>query len=299
MTESEAKALADLNERLRQNPNDAWMLAQRGEIYRLSGCYTKALMDFNDALARQPNYAWALAHRGETYCLMGAYGDALTDFDQAIALRPTYTWAAAHRGVLFRLMGRYSAALADFDHAFALKPDYTWVITQRGNTYMRQKRYTEALADLDRVVALDETFIPHWRGERGLILNAMGRYGETVVCCEQALQKHKKDHIALYSLVVARHLWQGSVAAQAEREQTRKLLQAILQTALPGDVQAGALYRLSGLAALEGQREQALTYLQRGISLDHEPRGLAHYDPAWQEMWVDPQFQALIAENGF
>lgn len=245
------ETLANLSRAIAQNPGDAHTLAQRGETYRLIERYPEALADFNRAIDLKPDYAWAMAHRGETYRLLRCYQEALTDFNCTLELRPDQAWALAHRGVIYELMGCYQEALTDFDRAIELEPDYVWSLVHRGNTYIMMRYYEEALTDLDQAIALDKTIISPWPGERGLLLNFMGRYEETIAGCEQGLRENPADHIAMYSLVVAKVRWKGLTNAQAKIAETRTLLQTVLQRAVNIVVRAGTLYRLGGLAALE------------------------------------------------
>jgi tetratricopeptide (TPR) repeat protein len=290
--------LNNFNKMLAQNPNNTWALAHRGYTFGLMKDYEKALTDFNRAVALQPDYVWALAHRGEIYCLLAQYDTALADFDQAVVLQPDYAWALAHRGVVYQVKGHLPAALADFNRAVELKPNYTWAIIQRGNVYMALRQYQNALADVDWIIRLDATLIPYWQGERGLILNAMGRYSETITCCKAALKTNQNDYIARYSLVVAKaHLTDCMAELQEEIHETRTLLQTELQTVTNNALKATILYRLGGLNAIEKKKKQALIKLQAAVSLDNEPKGIALHDPAWLALQNDPHFQSLITVN--
>ena len=65
------------------------------------------------------------------------------------------------------------------------------------------------------------------------------------------------------------------------------------------------LYILGGLAALTGDIDQALDYLQRAIQMQgkvakkYEDRlvDVALHDIAWLDLRDDPRFQAIIAEG--
>lgn len=289
------KTLTHLNRVINHEPSDTKALAHRGEIYHQTKHYQEALADFNRAIELNPNYAWAIAHRGETYRQMACYEEALANFDQAIGLKANYAWAIAHRGVTYRHKGHVylDKALSDLNRAIELAPDYAWAIVQRVNVYVMMRRYEEALADAARAIALDQNIVPHWQAERGLLLNYLGRYAETIVCCEQALHENPNDHNARYSLAVAKACWKGVNEAKTEIDETRVVLQSIVNT---GE-RAVVLYRLGSLAALQGKADQALDYLQEAIFLGGEPREMVHHDPAWSELRDHPRFQLLIADT--
>lgn len=288
----ETERLQTLTTSITQGVADARTFAHRGDIYRCRGQFEEALQDFHQALRLHPGYAWALAHRGETYAAMHDYQAALVDFTQALACQPDYVWALAHRGVVYQRLHRYSESLMDLNNVLALKPDYVWALIHRAHLYALMRRYEEALVDADQVVALDETAVPHWRGERGLLLNYMGRYVETMACCEPGLRQDPADYVTWYSHIVAQVYAHGLEAARMDIEAARRLMQEVVQHT-PTDWEA--LYRLGGLAALEGADAPALDYLTTALRLHNEPRDLAHHDPVWARFRGDPAFEALIS----
>ncbi|MFB2972497.1 tetratricopeptide repeat protein [Aerosakkonema sp. BLCC-F183] len=288
------ETLADMNRRIKQNPDDAKALAHRGENYRLTGQFEAALNDFNRSIELEPDYAWAHAHRGETYRLMKCYEEAIADLSRSLALNPKHAWTLAHRGASYYQLKQYRNALIDINQAIGLQPDYPWALVYRINLYIRMGSYEEALVDFDRAIALDKTIIAHWPGERGLLLSYMGRYAEVISCCEQGLKDNSNDYITLYTLAVVKARFEGRAAAQTEIETTRNVLQAVKDRSK----RAGVVYRLGGLAALEGDWDLALNCLQEAISLDNEPLELARRDVAWLELREHPRFQSLINQEG-
>lgn len=292
------KTLADLARNITENPVDAWAIAHRGQIYSQTQRYEEALTDFHQAIELKPDYIWAIAHRGEIYRLTRCWREALADFDRAITLNRNYIWAIAHRGATYSQMKRSEEALADLNQTIEQKPDYAWALIYRAETYVPRKQYREALADVDQAIELDPTILPHWRGERGLILNYLGRYAETIACCEQALQEDAQDYIARYSLVIGQVCGQGlTEETQAEISDTRAFLKSLLERAIVTETRAALLYRLGGLAALQGEANQALNCLEEAISLDDEPQEQARHDPAWRDLHHHPHFQSLINES--
>lgn len=290
---SDRATLADTNKVIEQNSDSAKALAHRGENHRLTGNFAAALNDFNRSIELQPDYAWAIAHRGDTYRLMKHYEQAIADFDRSLALKPKQAWTLAHRGASYYESKQYSNALADFNQALDLQPDYPWAIVYQINIYVRMERFEEALVGFDRAIALDNTIIPSWPGERGLLLSYMGRYDEVIAVCEQGLKDNPDDYITLYTLAAVKARFKGMAAAQADIETTRNVLQAVNEPSK----RAGVVYRLGGLAALEGDRDLALNCLEEAISLDNEPLELARRDVAWLELREDPRFRSLINDG--
>lgn len=287
--------LAILNQTIEVNPHDVGAIARRGEIYRLMKDYQVSLADFNLAIQQNPAYFWALAHRGETYRLMKCYPEALADFNLAIELNPNYAWAFAHRGATYRFMGKfyYEKALADFSRAIELQPNYAWALAYRARIYDLLRHYEEALVDFDRARALDKTLFEDWQTERGMLHSYCGRYAEAIACCQEALQKNPNNCFALYNIAVFKFRWQGLAEARSDIDIARGALLASINTEARGIV----LYRLGGLAAIEGKTEEALNLLQEAILLTQEAIEFAPHDIAWLELRDRPRFQHLIAHS--
>ena len=67
-------ALNDLNKSLEIEPNNAFALRWRGDVYRLLGQYNNALNDLNKSLKIKSNNAFALKVREEVYRTPGGLG---------------------------------------------------------------------------------------------------------------------------------------------------------------------------------------------------------------------------------
>jgi tetratricopeptide (TPR) repeat protein len=287
------KTLTELEQAIAQNPNDVRAIAHRGETYRLMERYEEALGYFDRAIELKPDYYWAIAHRGETYRLMERYEEALAEFGRAIKLKLNYAWALAHQGVCYYQLKRYQQAWKNFDRAIQLNSDYAWTMIYRSQLYALENRYEEALVDFDRGISLDQNIIPSWHGERGLLLSYLGRYAEAIECCEQGLEKNSKDYITLYTLAIVKARWKGIDAAKIEIDKTRSVLQAIGNPKGRADI----LYRLGGLAALEGKPDEALRFLQEAIWLENEPLELARRDLAWLDLRHNLSFQLILSKT--
>ena len=266
-------------------------LSGKAEEYCSCKRYEEALIKFSQSIEIKPDYAWAIAHRGEVYRQMKCYEKALVDFDRAISLKPDGVWTIAHRGATYFDLKDYPAALSDLDRAIALEKDYAWALIYRANIYVAMKEYETALWDLDRAIAADNRIIPSWQGERGLLLSYMYRYAEAIECCKLGLKENPDDYIAGYTLAVAKARWKGLAEAQSEIAMTRKALEiAVGRDSNKG----GILYRLGGLAAVEGEEKRALTFLQQAVMLDEEARELARHDLAWRDWRDRPQFASCF-----
>jgi tetratricopeptide (TPR) repeat protein len=304
-------ALTNFNRAIELNPRYGWAIAHRGETYRQKGLFPMALTDFNRAIELNGSDIWALAHRGETYSNWGRYRDAVKDFDSAIKLNPKYSWALAHRGAAYRFLGEnhYEQALADLQRSIEVVPTYAWAWAYKFVVYTLMGRYEEALNALIVAITLDNTIITNPSNELGQVFAMRSKYPEAIACYSQALKENPDDFISEYNLAVGKAKWQGLKEAEAEVSKARTLVTGVTDTgnnrnnATDTEKYKAAIYRLGGLAALEGNRDRALQYLREAISLDqnsstnkNDSRERARHDIAWLSLREDEEFKALIAD---
>src|SRR5438105_2835094 len=67
----------------------AMAYANRGRAYLVLGDFAKALADLDEAVRQQPRYAAAYSHRGNAYLASGRTDLALADYTRAIELDPS------------------------------------------------------------------------------------------------------------------------------------------------------------------------------------------------------------------
>jgi tetratricopeptide (TPR) repeat protein len=127
-----AKAMANLNEAIRLNPNVATAYYDRGLTYAKIGDRERALADYTEAIRLDPRHVVALRDRGLIYASVGDLDKALADFNEAIRVNPMYTWAFNSRGYTYQLKGDYDRAMADYNEAIRLDPRYALPLCNRG-----------------------------------------------------------------------------------------------------------------------------------------------------------------------
>jgi tetratricopeptide (TPR) repeat protein len=133
--------------------------SNRGGAYIRKGQYDRAIQDLDQAIRRDPNYAQAFQSRGTAYSLRGQYERAIGDFNQAIQLDPKSAASFYGRGDTYNVQGQYERAIQDFDRAIRLKPDlapifFAATFHERGLAYAGKGQYDRALQDYDQAIRL-------------------------------------------------------------------------------------------------------------------------------------------------
>jgi tetratricopeptide (TPR) repeat protein len=110
-------------------PNDEVLIRRRrGRILNELKQFDKAINELNQAIKLDPQYAAAYANRGYAYGEKGEFDRAIADYTKVIELNPQDARAYANRGYAYREKGEFDRAIADFDKTIALLPKevYGW-----------------------------------------------------------------------------------------------------------------------------------------------------------------------------
>ena len=117
------KAIADANEAIRANPNNAKSYLARGKAYLAGGQIDNALADFDAAVKLDPADAEAYFHRATARQRRELIEQAIDDLTSAIRLRANYAEAYQNRGQLFVQQEEILEALSDFASALKIDPE--------------------------------------------------------------------------------------------------------------------------------------------------------------------------------
>jgi tetratricopeptide (TPR) repeat protein len=148
------KAIADYDQALAINPEDARACCCRGAAWRAKGEYDKAIADFNRALAINPQFASAHNGRGAAWYGKGEYDKALADLNEAIRLKPNEVSAYYGRAMVWYDKGEYDKAMDDCNEAIRLRPKDAGAYGCRGILWRIKGEYNKALADFNQALAI-------------------------------------------------------------------------------------------------------------------------------------------------
>jgi len=123
-TNQDDLALADENQAILYNPNNAQAYNNRGGIYVRKALLGSAILDYTQAIRAKPDYAHAYLNRGDAHFINNELNLAEVDYNQTLQLEPTNVNAYIHRGYVFVTTARYDAAVADLQHAITLNPRF-------------------------------------------------------------------------------------------------------------------------------------------------------------------------------
>jgi hypothetical protein len=160
-----AGALADdptiksLNDKLKENPDDAAALYRRGQVYASKGAYELAIKDFNNSLRLNPKDVEAFNNRCWARTVIGDLQAALKDCNEALRLRPNFVDALDSRGLVNLKSGQNKNAIADFDAALKINPRLTSSLYGRGLAKKRNGSISEGDLDINNAKAMDPNIV--------------------------------------------------------------------------------------------------------------------------------------------
>jgi serine/threonine-protein kinase len=151
------RALADVDEALRLNPqlSDAWML--RATLRVEMGDYRQALADVERCLQIEPPEPLALLTRGNLRAQLGELESALVDFTDFLRQQPRTVLALRARASSYARLHRFEEALADLNEALCVEPSNAAACFERGHIYQNKGCYRAALMDYQKALELGPT----------------------------------------------------------------------------------------------------------------------------------------------
>lgn len=181
------RALADVSEALRLDPENARAVLVRGEIAAARQRHDDALADYQRAVGLDPRDPFPLVSRARGWSERGDFDRAIADLTSAIALAPADARLRARRGWCHARKGDSDKALSDFSEAIRVDPENAYALSRRAAVHLHRKEFEQAMADADAAVRLDPK-MAYARAIRGEIFVAQGKLAEALAEVDESLR---------------------------------------------------------------------------------------------------------------
>jgi tetratricopeptide (TPR) repeat protein len=146
---SVARAITELDRKIRANPNDGAAYYRRGHLFAQQGDFGSAVKDFDEVLRLDPNDAEALNNRCWARAIIGELlQPARRDCDRALEIRPRDLHALDSRGFVNLKMGQHNNAIANYDAALRINPKHASALYGRGIAKLRSGNTTGGNDDI-------------------------------------------------------------------------------------------------------------------------------------------------------
>jgi Flp pilus assembly protein TadD len=227
---------------------------------------------YRKAIGVRPDSAAASTNYGTFLYGQGRYGDAAAQFRRATELQPDFSHGWANLALTLQALGRYDEALAASKKSIEIDPTAAgW--TNLGTLQYSLGKYDEARASYEQAAELAPSDAVMWMnlGDAHRAMNSAGAndaYARAIAVARDALSVNPKD--ARMRSRIAICLAKSGRAAEAQDEIRRAL------EIDPTNPQI--LYRAAVIAALRGNNDSAVSWLERAIASGY-PAAEAARDP--------------------
>ncbi|MFC8723367.1 tetratricopeptide repeat protein [Kitasatospora sp. NPDC057198] len=208
-----ARALADLDAVIGQDPQNAEYYVDRAALHRAAGSPQRAVADYGSAVRLGPHLPEAYCGRAEALLDLGRPEAALADLDRALHIAPDHLDALVDRAGLHLDAGEPDLAERDARAGLALSPEQPHLLCVLGLVEAEHGRLPEAEALLSRAVERAPDLTAAWanraavRFERDDVLGAVADLDRAIAL--------DPDPLALYNRGLA-HRRLGDPAAAVE-----------------------------------------------------------------------------------
>ena len=147
--------IEQISAKINQDPQNAELYFQRGELYFSDANYDNAIIDYTKAIEINPNFGEAFFARGDCYYNQSNYDDALKDFFKTIVINPNHEFALNMIGVVYFYKENYNDAITYFNKAIAINNTNGLYYKNLGNSYRNLKNYNKALESYNTAIQSD------------------------------------------------------------------------------------------------------------------------------------------------
>ncbi|MFF3001928.1 tetratricopeptide repeat protein [Kitasatospora sp. NPDC057940] len=208
-----ARALADLDTVIAQDPQNAEYYVDRAALHRATGRPDDAIADYDTAIRLGPHLPEAYYNRAETHTDLGRPDAALADLDRTLRIAPDHLDALVNRAGLYLDDGELDLAERDARAGLGLSPGQPHLLCVLGLVESERGRLPEAEALLTRAVELAPDLPTAW-ANRATIRFERGDTAGAIADLDRAITLGP-DPVALYNRGLA-HRELGNRAAAVE-----------------------------------------------------------------------------------
>jgi tetratricopeptide (TPR) repeat protein len=290
------KAIADLGEAIRLDPNGAVAYLRRGEQYRLQSDFDKALADldaalrldhrsadafyeralayhfgkneyeraiadYSEAIRLEPQRMAAWRGRGQAYHATKDYDRALADLGEAIRLNGKVPDSYFRRALVWEHKGDIDRSISDYDEVIKLNPRFVNAFYNRGIMYSRKRDYDRAIADFDETIKLDGKRADAFSA-RGNVYATKKEFSRAIEDYDAALRLNPTLSMALFRRGYAFETMGKTDAAIADYDQAVRI----------NPDYAAAYERRAILYEKTDRIESAIADYRKAVSLDENLR---------------------------
>ncbi len=241
----------------------------------------RALAAAHKALELDPELAEAHAALANALCNDYQWAEAEKEYQHALELAPNNAQLHYQYGFLYLLpMAKYNDALAEMRSALLLDPLSGIINVNYGYTLNAAHRYDEAVQQFRKTIDMDPNFSVTHR-KFAYVYASKGKWAEA-----------NQEYRTFVTLETTKDLPPATASAKGFAELTRAHLKGLSMPGQVGDIIWAAA------SAVEGDREQAIAYVQKGAAEHGSEFSYAIRDPLLDFLRSDPRYIQTMKNVG-
>lgn len=261
----------------------------KGKAFYKKRLYAQALEAFNQAIALDPKDTTAWQWKAAIYLEQKSYDQAIDVYDQILAYNPDNPRIVLLKGQTYAEAKQFEAALEIFDQAISAGLDgptkaldrnetassyQTLLLKQKASALIDLERYDEALEVFETTIEKSPQDVS-LQNSKGVVLLMMERFEDAIKCFDDALRMDPDSTLAAFA-------WNNKGWALYSRKQYDEALTAFDQALILKDDYHLALYNRARAYVFLGNRDSAVSSLQRAIVLNPDYKKGMQSDEAFQ-----------------
>jgi tetratricopeptide (TPR) repeat protein len=303
---------------LRLNPykHEAWN--NLGIAYRKQGNYEQAIESYRKAIAIKADFHETWNNLGFVYDEQGNYEKAIESYRKAIEIKPDYDAAWYNLVIAYKNQQNYAQAIDAYRKAIEIKPDDHEVWFSLGLVYFNQGNYEQAIESYRKAIEINADDHEAWYN-LGVVYGKQGNYEQAIESYRKAIEIKADSHEAWCNLGVVysdqgnyeqaiesyrkaieikddyQKAWYNLGVAYVYSKDWQNAEQSFLKALAIKPDDDSPIYNLACLFSLQNNKEKALSYLQKAISLNSKYKQQAAEDTDFQWLWEDEEFKKMVA----
>ncbi len=259
-----AQARAWLEQAQSIAPQNAFVRADFGRVYAMTGEYERAEASFKEAIGLDARSVAAHLGLGDLYVgPLKRPADAIAEYQFIIKQRPDFAAAYVGLGRAHAELKNIDEAVRDFRTAAGLARNNPAPYHALGRLYAQQKHFDEAIAAFDLALRINSRFLPAL-SDRATVFAQMGRDKQAIADFETLVKANPADAVTRLRLGLLYH----RVGRKAEAK-------AMLLEAVKEKPDLSLAYNLLAWMAAESKTDldNALVWANRAVELGPDEPG--------------------------
>ncbi|WP_458321984.1 surface-located membrane protein Lmp1 [Borreliella burgdorferi] len=201
-TKSRQQAIKDLNEFLKNNPNDAQASKTLAQAYENNGDLLKAENAY-EKIIKLTNTQEDHYKLGIIRFKLKKYEHSIESFDQTIKLDPKHKKALHNKGIALMMLNKNKKAIESFEKAIQIDKNYGTAYYQKGIAEEKNGDIQQAFESFKNAYNLDKN--PNYALKAGIVSNNLGNFKQSEEYLNFFNANAKKpNEIAIYNLSIAK-----------------------------------------------------------------------------------------------